>query len=114
MKVLKVQRFLEVHSYHKDIFESPPHRTSCLTSKPLIQLAVPVQKNVSDVLSRKLRDHKELLEPMSVSPPSHVSHWNRLPRAVVDAPSLEEFKARLDEATWSIGRFHSHGRDLRT
>ncbi|KFW68963.1 hypothetical protein AS28_12473, partial [Pygoscelis adeliae] len=26
-----------------------------------------------------------------------VRHWNRLPRAV-DAPSLEVFKARLDEA----------------
>ncbi|KFR09177.1 hypothetical protein Y956_11847, partial [Nipponia nippon] len=27
-----------------------------------------------------------------------VKHWNRLPRAVVDAPSLETFKARLDGA----------------
>ncbi|KFW11404.1 hypothetical protein N326_01133, partial [Eurypyga helias] len=27
-----------------------------------------------------------------------VKPWNRLPREAVDAPSLEVFKARLDEA----------------
>ncbi len=27
-----------------------------------------------------------------------LEHWNRLPREVVDAPSLETFKARLDGA----------------
>ena len=33
-------------------------------------------------------------------------HWNRLPKEVVDAPSLEAFKARLDVAlgtAWSAG-----------
>ncbi|KFW72278.1 hypothetical protein AS28_06150, partial [Pygoscelis adeliae] len=27
-----------------------------------------------------------------------VKHWHRLPREVVDAPSLETFKSRLDGA----------------
>ncbi|KFZ58714.1 hypothetical protein N321_13999, partial [Antrostomus carolinensis] len=31
-----------------------------------------------------------------------VGHWNRLPKEVVDAPSLEVFKARLDEALSSL------------
>jgi len=31
-----------------------------------------------------------------------VSHWNRLPKEVVDASSLEEFTARLDVALGSL------------
>ncbi|KGL86537.1 hypothetical protein N301_15451, partial [Charadrius vociferus] len=31
-----------------------------------------------------------------------VRHWNRLPREVVDAPSLEVLKARLDVALGNL------------
>ena len=31
-----------------------------------------------------------------------VMHWNRLPKEVVDTPSLEAFKARLDVALGSL------------
>ena len=31
-----------------------------------------------------------------------LKHWNRLPKEVVDAPSLEAFKARLDVALGSL------------
>ena len=31
-----------------------------------------------------------------------VMHWNRLPKEVVDAPSLEAFNARLDVALGSL------------
>ena len=31
-----------------------------------------------------------------------VTHWNKLPKEVVDAPSLEAFKARVDAALGSL------------
>ena len=34
-----------------------------------------------------------------------VTHWNRLPKEVVDAPSQEAFKARLDVARGSLVRW---------
>jgi len=36
-------------------------------------------------------------------PKGLVTHWNHLPKEVVDAPSLEAFKARLDVALGSLG-----------
>ena len=42
-----------------------------------------------------------------------VTHWNRLPREAVDAPSLEAFKARLDVAlgslVWWLATLHTAG-----
>ena len=31
-----------------------------------------------------------------------VRHWNRLPRDVADAPSMETFKERLDQALGNV------------
>ena len=31
-----------------------------------------------------------------------VTHWNRLPRGIVDAPSLKAFRGRLDVALGSL------------
>ena len=42
-----------------------------------------------------------------------VTHWNRLPKEAVDAPSLEAFKARLDVAlgslVWWLATLHTAG-----
>ena len=42
-----------------------------------------------------------------------VTHWNRLPKEVVDAPSMEAFKARLDVAlgslVWWLATLHIAG-----
>jgi len=42
-----------------------------------------------------------------------VTHWNRVPKEVVDAPSLEAFKARLDVAlgslVWGLATLHIAG-----
>ena len=43
-----------------------------------------------------------------------VTHWNRLPKDVVDAPSLEALKGRLDVAlgslVWWLVTLHRAGR----
>ena len=43
-----------------------------------------------------------------------VTHWNRLPKEVVNAPSLEAFKARLDVSlgslVWWLVTLHLAGR----
>jgi len=31
-----------------------------------------------------------------------VRHWNRLPSVVIDAPSLETFKTKLDKALGNV------------
>ena len=42
-----------------------------------------------------------------------MTHWNRLPKEAVDAPSLEAFKARLDVAlgslVWWLATLHIAG-----
>ena len=42
-----------------------------------------------------------------------VTHWNRLPKEAVDAPSLQAFKARLNVAlgslVWWLATLHTAG-----
>ena len=42
-----------------------------------------------------------------------VTHWNRLPKEAVDAPSLEALKARLDVALGSLVWWLAHSRGLK-
>lgn len=35
-----------------------------------------------------------------------VDHWHKLPREVVDAPSLETFKARLDKVVSNLSQLN--------
>ena len=41
-----------------------------------------------------------------------VTHWNKLPKVIVDAPSLEAFKARLDVALGSLVGDPAHSRGV--
>jgi len=44
-------------------------------------------------------------QPSGAAPPGalRMRHWNRLPSEVMDAPSLEALKARLDGAVSNLG-----------
>ena len=50
----------------------------------------------------KLRQGKFRLHMRKFFTQKVVTHWNRLPKEAVDAPSLEAFKARLDVALGSL------------
>ena len=48
-----------------------------------------------------------------------VTHWNRLPKEAVDAPSLEAFRVRLDVALgslvwWLVVGDPAHSREIET
>ena len=46
--------------------------------------------------------HRKLLWPGGEQDVRVVRHWNRLPGEVVNAPSMEAFKARLDGALGNL------------
>ena len=55
------------------------------TSRLIVQVAFKVKKNFPKIITQRV-----------------VTHWKRLPKEVVDAPSLEAFKTRLDVALGSL------------
>jgi len=51
----------------------------------------------------KLKQRKLQLKPRKNFFPLRVTeHWNRLPREVVESPSLEIFKTRFDKVLYSL------------
>ena len=41
-----------------------------------------------------------------------MEHWNRLPREVVESPSLEKFKTSLDAYLWNLVQGACFGRGV--
>jgi len=54
-------------------------------------------------IGHKMKHRKFLLNMRkNFFPLSMMEHWHRLPREVVESPSLEIFKTRLDEVLCSL------------
>ena len=68
-------------------------------SSSVKQTLLPTELHASQ-LSHQISLHYKY--PRFLSRSRVVTHWNRLPKEVVDAPSVEAFKARLDVALGSL------------